>query len=189
MIELAGYTNSLTVVIKYRHGLNQSIQDQLAQMTMGQPRDNTLADWYNATLITDENRIANEAFMASHMQWSQPPFAPKTSSMVTIPPPAPHTTTVPVPNWPPMVTPLLPRSTLAPVPMEVDTACQCPTTTLTCYRCRQSGHTRRDCPQVHDLRFMMAEEKEDCIQQLLAEKEAAVATVPVITESDIEEDF
>jgi hypothetical protein len=37
LIELAGYTNRLAIVIKFCHGLSQEIQDQVATMPVGRP--------------------------------------------------------------------------------------------------------------------------------------------------------
>jgi hypothetical protein len=37
LIKLAGYTDRLAIVIKFRHGLSQEIQDQVATIPVGQP--------------------------------------------------------------------------------------------------------------------------------------------------------
>src|SRR5215216_547458 len=62
LIKLAGYTDGLVIVMKYRRGLEEGIQTQLATMTVGQPRDNQPAEWYKAAARCDENRRTNEAF-------------------------------------------------------------------------------------------------------------------------------
>jgi hypothetical protein len=53
LIELAGYTDRLAIVIKFHHGLSQEIQDQVATMPMGQPADDKLEDWYEAAALCD----------------------------------------------------------------------------------------------------------------------------------------
>jgi hypothetical protein len=55
LIKLAGYTDRLTIVIKFRRGLSWEIQDQVATMPVGQPANDKPKDWYEATALCDEN--------------------------------------------------------------------------------------------------------------------------------------
>jgi hypothetical protein len=55
LIKLAGYTDGLAIVIKFRHGLSQEIQDQVATMPVGQPTDDKPEDWYEAVALCNEN--------------------------------------------------------------------------------------------------------------------------------------
>jgi hypothetical protein len=65
LIELAGYTDGLAIVIKFRCGLSWEIQDQVATMPVGQPADDKPEDWYEAAALCDENRITNAAFFSA----------------------------------------------------------------------------------------------------------------------------
>lgn len=165
LIELAGYTEGLAIVVKFRRGLSREIQDQVATMPTGRPADNQPEAWYEAAALCDENRITNAAFFAA-----KPTPTRHTTSMFRPPPtfPTPAVRTTPAP---PLPTPHLP----APVPMDVDAARRRANTPPTCYRCGQTGHLRRDCSLRHDTRYMTLEEKEDVIQQLLADVDAGNA--------------
>jgi hypothetical protein len=65
LIELAGYTDRLAIIIKFRRGLSQEIQDQVATMPVGRPADDKPEDWYEAAALCDENRITNAAFFSA----------------------------------------------------------------------------------------------------------------------------
>jgi hypothetical protein len=113
LIKIAGYTNRLPIVIKFRRGLSQEIQDQVATMPVGQPANDKPEDWYEAAALCDENRITNAAFFSAQLVptwhttlvfWVPQMFsaaAPQSAPMLPPPPP--------VPSFP------------APVPMDVDT--------------------------------------------------------------------
>jgi hypothetical protein len=45
----------------------------------------------------------------------------------------------------------------------------------TCYRCGQTGHISKDCDLRHDVRHMTLDEEDDFIQQIMANRNAAVA--------------
>jgi hypothetical protein len=55
LIELAGYTDGLAIVIKFRRRLSREIQDQVATMPVGRPADDKPEDWYEAAALCDEN--------------------------------------------------------------------------------------------------------------------------------------
>jgi hypothetical protein len=45
----------------------------------------------------------------------------------------------------------------------------------TCYCCGQTGHISRDCDLHHDIRHMTLDEEDEFIQQIMANRDAAVA--------------
>jgi hypothetical protein len=189
LIELAGYTDGLAIIIKFRRGLSWEIQDQVATMPVGRPADDKLEDWYEAAALCDENRITNAAFFSAKLvpTWHTTSVfrvlqmflaaAPRAAPMLLLPPP--------VPSFP------------APVPMDVDAVRRRTVHPQTCYQCGQSGHLRRDCTLRHDTRYMTLDEKEDLIQQLMADIDTAAAQQPEqgsgaaepSVEGSVEEDF
>jgi hypothetical protein len=55
LIELAGYTDGLAIIIKFHRRLSQEIQDQVATMPVGRPANDKPEDWYEAAALCDEN--------------------------------------------------------------------------------------------------------------------------------------
>lgn len=84
LVELAGYTDGLVIVIKYRRGLSPTIQSQVATMTTGRPADTEPRQWFAAASLCDENHRTNAAFVAT----KQPHSARTTSSTPRAPQPA-----------------------------------------------------------------------------------------------------
>jgi hypothetical protein len=164
LIELAGYTNRLAIIIKFCHGLSWEIQDQAATMPVGQPADDKPEDWYEAVALCDENRITNAAFFSAK---------PVPTQHTTLVFQVPQTFSATAPRAAPIPPPV--PSFPAPVPMDVDTVQWRTTHPQTCYWCGQSGHLHHDCTLCQDTCYMTLDEKEDLIQQLMADIDVATA--------------
>jgi hypothetical protein len=48
--------------MKFRKGLDQDIQDQIAEMAQGRPSDDDPEGWYSTACNFDANQAANQAF-------------------------------------------------------------------------------------------------------------------------------
>jgi hypothetical protein len=59
---MSGYTDPIAIVLKFRRGLNPTMQDKIAELGTDRPRDNNHQGWYAAARRFDLNRLANEAF-------------------------------------------------------------------------------------------------------------------------------
>jgi hypothetical protein len=184
LIKLAGYTDGLAIIIKFRRGLSWEIH-QVATMPVGQPADDKLEDWYEAAALCDENQITNAAFFSA-----KPVPTQHTTSVFWVP----QMFSAAAPQAAPMPLPLPPvPSFLAPVPMDVDVVRRRTAHPQTCYRRGQSGHLHHDCTLCHDTHYMTLDEKEDLIQQLMADIDVATAQQleqgPGAAEGSAEEDF
>lgn len=172
LISDSGYQDNKTIVIKFRRGLRPTIQTAVATMTANRPSDSSPEAWYKAAKLIDQSRAANEAFQA--LGRSQAPTAkslppPLRSSASLAPQPVPPT---------------------GAVPMDVDRTRKPSPMPPVCFRCKKPGHIKADCPLRFDVRFLDAEEKEELIQQLLAEKDVAEAQeASEDTQKDVEGDF
>jgi hypothetical protein len=73
LIEEAGYTQGLVIVMKFRRGLQLRIQDRIAEMGKDRPRDDDPEHWYRMARLLDENYKTNQAFRDAQ-GWTQPSF-------------------------------------------------------------------------------------------------------------------
>ncbi len=153
----SGYQDNKTIVIKFRRGLRPQIQTAVATMTANRPSDNSPEAWYKAAQLVDQSRAANEAFQA--LGRSQTSTTKSSQSFLRS-----STPLVPAASFP-----------VKAVPMEVDVARKPSSLPPVCFRCKKPGHIKDNCPLRYDVRFLDAEEREELIQQLLAEKDAAEA--------------
>jgi hypothetical protein len=64
LVDRAKYTKGANIVLKFHHGLSNSIQNYIACLTFGRPSDNNPQEWYDAAILYDENHIANSAFQS-----------------------------------------------------------------------------------------------------------------------------
>jgi Retrotransposon gag protein/Zinc knuckle len=172
LIDQAGYTEGLAIVVKFRRGLQREIQDQIAHLAFGRPGDDYPEAWYDAAIGSDENRIANSMF---HGGTRQPPTCPLTMAPTPFNSGTLKQAPRVMPFWQERPTPApLPRPMPQqnPAPMEIDAAKRKAGTPITCYRCGGAGHLRANCPQQFDIRFMTHEEREEYVQDWALQADA-----------------
>lgn len=187
LVDKSGYKEGLTLVVKYRKGLNPDIQSAIATMTTGQPGDDQPEEWYRAAIKCDENRLTNEAFLSTKPSTRSNPAPVRTNNSMFR-----TSTTFAAPTMqrmapiPAPVVPALPP----PVPMDVDAVRRPRANITTCYRCGKTGHLQRECPQRYDTRFMTTEERAEFAQDIFAMLDAQPGQEPEVKEVEgKEEDF
>src|SRR5258705_7020905 len=55
LVEEAGYSDGLSIVMKFRKGLDWELQDRIAEMVQGRPDDDDPEEWYAAARVLDAN--------------------------------------------------------------------------------------------------------------------------------------
>ena len=65
LIEVSGYTDPITIVLKFHRGLNPSIQNRIAESGTDHLDDDDFDTWYSTARRFDQNRLTNEAFLAA----------------------------------------------------------------------------------------------------------------------------
>src|SRR6266436_80078 len=73
LVDEARYTDSLSIVMKFRKGLDQDVQDQIVEMVQGRPSDSNPEGWYNVVRTFDTNWTANQAFHGVQYQMAPAP--------------------------------------------------------------------------------------------------------------------
>jgi hypothetical protein len=48
LVNLSGYTDPITIVLKFRHSLNSTTQDRIAESGMDRPQDRDFNSWFKA---------------------------------------------------------------------------------------------------------------------------------------------
>jgi hypothetical protein len=181
LIDLSGYTDPITIVLKFRRGLSPTTQDRIAESGMDRPSDTDFNGWFKATRCLDLNCLANEAF---HLA-SRRPLTHSTPTSTTHAAP-PHSPFSFLRSHPPTATTPAamhtPSHALPPgIPMDVNRTRTLKPLAQTCYRCGQTGHISRDCDLCHDVRHMTLDEEDHFIQQVMANRDAAMAAAAAST--------
>jgi hypothetical protein len=187
LIDEAGYEEGLGVVMKFRRGLNPSLQNQIATLGQGRPHDNEPEEWYAAARLHEQSRASNAAFINTRPTPvpARPLIPARPNPFIALRPPA-----VPsfqrthnngdAPN----------PSSARPVPMDVDAVRKRSTTTLSCHRCGELGHFAKDCARRFDVRYMTTDEQEEWIQRAMVAKDVAEVEQRTVEEQgDVIEDF
>ena len=184
LVDQAGYTDDLAIVMKFRRGLDEAIQNKIAEAGFGRPEDDQPEAWYAAARRLDLNRLANEAFRGPYVRrTTQQTSAIQTSSRGFI------RLSAPTSQLPPQAPRPSPRPLLTGAPPSV-----APRPPMTCFRCGGTGHGSRECPQRFDVRSMSVDELNEELEHRYAQMDVATETVAVVdvggeTERAPEEDF
>jgi hypothetical protein len=142
LIDLSGYTDPITIVLKFRRGLNPTTQDRIAESGTDRLQDRDFDSWFKAAHCLDLNHLANEAFhyasrrplthsapaLTTHSAPQRTPFSfIRSHSPTTATPAAMHT----------------PSRALPPgIPMDVDCTRTLRPIAQTCYRCGKTSSSR-----------------------------------------------
>jgi hypothetical protein len=62
LIDLSGYTDPITIILKFCRGLNSMSQDRIAESSIDRLGDMDFNGWFKAAQRLDLNRLANEVF-------------------------------------------------------------------------------------------------------------------------------
>jgi hypothetical protein len=175
LVDLSGYTDPIAIVLKFRRVLNPTTQDRIAESGMDRPQDRDFDGWFKAARRLDLNHLANEAFHYAS-QRCLTHFAPSPTTHSALP----HTPFSFLRSHPPTTT--TPAAMHAPsralppgIPMDIDRTRTLQPLAQTCYCCGKTGHISKECDLHHDVRHMTLDEQDKFIQNIMANRDAAVA--------------
>ena len=204
LIDMAKYEEGANIVLKFRHGLNSEIQRYIACLTAGRPSDDDPEEWFEAAILCDDNRIANDAFQATFRPTKSHTFAPASNRTA----PAsnvgsnhsklanPVRGTLPMPTASLFPSKAVTPSSKDPNAMEIDANRRKGPQPSLCFRCGEPGHMVKDCPHRFDVRYMTVDERSDFAQQVFVgldakadESEALEREEEALETSEVQQDF
>jgi hypothetical protein len=153
------------------HGLNPKVQDHVACMTTGCPLDELPTQWYDAAILYNENRIANEAFMMASRTSSCP--EPSSSGTSIFHRPTPRTPIV----TPPQMSRYTPAAMSTSHPQRLEES-----SSIVCFWCGQSGHLHPECPKHFDVHFMDLDEQQALVQEEFVALDVATTEARLVDE-------
>jgi hypothetical protein len=62
LIDETGYTDGLSIVMKFWRDLDRDIQDRIAELVQGRPEDDSPEGWYSAAHMFNANWTVNQTF-------------------------------------------------------------------------------------------------------------------------------
>jgi hypothetical protein len=62
LVDLSGYTDPITIILKFCCGLNPTTQDRIVESGTDRPQDRDFNGWFKAARRLDLNCLTNEAF-------------------------------------------------------------------------------------------------------------------------------
>jgi hypothetical protein len=97
LVDLSGYTDPITIVLKFRRGLNLMTQDRIAESGTDRLSDMDFDGWFKVAQRLDLNRLGNEAF---HLASKHPLTHSAPTLMTYLAPPRTPFSFIPLPPRP-----------------------------------------------------------------------------------------
>ena len=205
LIKKAALTDSASIVVKFRRGLQESLAQTLADSS-DPPSALDLEAWYARSRKLEQSRTMHRTIAGTRA----PPPQTRPSFLSSFKREAPGGVQSPAKTFPPPAKPSgfsfltrPPPATSSPsgsVPMDLDaTRARARGNAIpsdVCRRCKKPGHWANECPQRYDIRLMDADELEEFLalsrdMAELRDRQALAESVTEVQEENAEaqEDF